>query len=175
MFKKLLLAIFVGAALLLQGCSAPPINFSVDNVQPARQKFDAELKNVNVMWGRPNELVGDVPSDWKVDTTQSWAVALTDAIDRAVLFQDDSSKKVTLSVRILELSQPFILSTTAYTNATARYEVIDRSSGKVLWTEVIKTQGQVPATLFSYAPTRVVESINRAVQLNIKEFLSKFR
>ena len=173
MFRTLSLLVLWLCFGLLQGCAAPPMNFSVENVEPVHQKVEAELKNVNVMWGKSNELVGSVPSDWSTDMTQAWSTALSDAVDRAAIFQDDAPKKVTLSVRILELDPPGI-GATMVTAATARYDLIDRSTGRAIRSEVVKSKGEVSMGYSLIGATRSIESINRAVQQNIKGFLSRF-
>lgn len=173
MLKRMLLAVAGACFILIQGCAAPPMNFSVENVEPVSKKVDAELKNVNVMWGKSSELVGSVPSDWSTDTTQAWSMALTDAVERAAIFRDDAPNKMTLSVRILELDAPG-MGITMVTDATARYDLIDRSTGKAVRSEVVKSKGEVPMGYSFYGYKRAVESVNRAVQQNIKAFLARF-
>ena len=173
MFRSLSFVVLGLCFGLLQGCAAPPMNFSVENVEPVHQKVEAELKSVNVMWGKSDELVGSVPSDWNTDITQAWTTALTDAVDRAAIFQDDASKKMTLSVRILELDPPG-MGITMVTDTTARYDLIDRSTGKTVRSEVIKSKGEVPMGYSFYGYKRAVESINRSVQKNIEKFLFVF-
>lgn len=58
------------------------------------------------------------------------------------------------------------------TEAVARYEVIDRANGDIIFSQDVSSSGTTP---MDYAPlsaaVRVKESVNRAVQNNIALFL----
>ena len=87
-----------------------------------------------------------------------------------LLFTDNGSKTVSLSVKILKLDVPEIgLSMTSET--VARYEIIDRANGDIIFSQDVSSSGKVPLDYAFYGLTRARESINRAVQNNIALFL----
>ncbi|MNT72875.1 hypothetical protein D3C72_2115160 [compost metagenome] len=53
----------------------------------------------------------------------------------------------------------------------ARYELIDRATGSIVYTQDISADGAVPFDHAFMGVTRARESINRAAQNNIKLFL----
>lgn len=165
--KKLILIVLVA---LLSGCqSMPPLNFSVPNVGYSNKKVEAELKSITVTLARPDERKAELPAGTE-QVPGYWESALREALDRMVIFKDDAPKKLSLAVKILGFDAPsFGASMT--TTSFARYELIDRSNGDIVYTQDISTAGEVP---FSYALIGVVrlrESINRSVQNNISSFL----
>lgn len=169
MFKKLFLA--TSLLIVLPGCVAtPPMNFSVPDVAPVGNKIEAELKSTTVTWGRPDELVGNIPPARTNDITQTWKTALIEAINRTAIFTDDAETNVSLSVKILELDAP-AAGISMETPSTARYEIIDRTDGSVIYTQDIHAKGHVSAGYAFMGPTRALESVNRSVQNNISSFL----
>ena len=90
-----------------------------------------------------------------------------------LIFKDDSPKKVSLAVKILKFDTRYFPTT----HTSARYEIIDRSSGSIIFTTDISTSGEGP---FKFDPfcdmgcamgSRVVDGLNRSVQKNIIQFL----
>lgn len=171
-------------AFLLSGCgSLPPMNFSVPNVGLSHKKVDAELKSMTVTVARPDEKTGDLDLMYAaLDVNgqgggmgdqmvpQMWQTALTEALNRMAIFQDDATKKVNLSVKILKLDVPGSgISFT--TNTTARYEIMDRKTGDLIFTQDISSSGTTPIDFAFLGIARMRESINRAVQNNITQFL----
>ena len=166
------------AVLVVAGCvtSMPPANFSVPNVGISEHRLDAEVRSITVTYGRPDEQVGSVDT-WAygglqggTDVTSAWHTALQEAFDRMLLFTDNGSKTVSLSVKILKLDVPEIgLSMTSET--VARYEIIDRANGDIIFSQDVSSSGKVPLDYAFYGLTRARESINRAVQNNIALFL----
>lgn len=165
--KKILAVVFV---LMLGGCTPmPPLNFSVPNVGVSPKKVDAELKSMTVTLGRPDEAKGDLPMGVEA-TTALWQTALQEAIDRMAIFKDDASRKVNIQVKVLAINIPsFGASFT--TSTIARYEIIDRANGSIIYTQEISADGVVPATHAFVGVVRARESINRSVQNNISQFL----
>lgn len=169
---------------LLSGCgSLPPMNFSVPNVGLSQKKVDAELKSMTVTVARPDEKTGNLDLRYAAMdingqgggmgdqmVPQMWQTALTEALNRMAVFQDDAAKKVSLSVKILKLDVPGAgISFT--TNTTARYEIMDRKTGDLIFTQDISSSGTTPADFAFLGLARMRESINRAVQNNITQFL----
>jgi len=157
--------------LVLTGCvSAPPLNFSVDGVQASTQKLDADLRATSVSYASPSEKTGDLPSDGEA-VPQLWQSALQESLNRATLFDDDSSNKVNLLVKIMELDVP-AGGITMTTTSMARYQLVSRKTGKVLFEKDIAAIGEVPPGYAFSGLVRIKESINRAVQNNIRSFLA---
>jgi uncharacterized protein YceK len=159
------------AAVLLSGCeSIPPLNFSVPNVGVSKQKIDAEMRSMTVTIARPDEKTGELPVGMEQMVPQLWQTALTEALNRMAIFQDDASTKVNIAVKILKLDVPGA-GATMTTEAAAKYEILDRRTGSVIFTQDISSSGVVPFNHSFLGVARARESINRAVQNNITQFL----
>lgn len=87
------------------------------------------------------------------------------------IFQDDATKKVNLSVKILKLDVTSLLSRIKVTETEARYEITDRKSGDLIFTQDITSKGEVDTAITMNGPASVKESFNMSVQNNIKQFL----
>ena len=156
--------------LLSSGCTKRlPVNFSAPNIGVSSTKLDAELKSLTVSIARPDEATGEIDPGIGVHTGL-WKTSLEEAFNRMAIFKDDSPRKVSLAVKILKLGVPrFGAGMT--THASARYEIIDRSDGSIIFTTDISTTGDVPFDYAFAARVRLLESINRSVQNNIIQFL----
>ena len=158
-------------AFSLTACqSVPPLNFSTPNVGVSQKKIDAELKSMTVTIARPDEKTGELPMGMEAIVPQLWQTALTESINKMAIFQDDAAKKVNVSVKILKLDIPgggFSMTT----ETAARYEITDRKNGDIIYTQDILSAGVVPMDYAFLGLTRQRESINRAVQNNITQFL----
>lgn len=156
---------------LLAGCSQtiPPINFSVANVGPSSQKIPAELRSITVSMARPDEQLGMLSAGDEI-VTPIWKSALEDSLNRMAVFQDDAPRKVSISVKVLKIDLPgagFSMTT----KSSARYEIIDRTSGGLFYTKQIDSVGVTPADFAYLGMARARESMNRSVQNNIALFL----
>jgi|SRR5450830_235912 len=161
----------VGVVVLLTGCNTmPPLNFSVPNVGVSQKKIDAEMKSMTITIARPDEKTGKLPAGMEMIVPQLWQSALTEALNKMAIFQDDASKKVNLSVKILKLD-PAGGGISMTTSTTARYEIMDRKTGDIIYTQDISSTGTTPFDFAFAGVIRARESVNRAVQNNITEFL----
>ena len=153
------------------------------NVGLSKKKIDAEMKSLTVTVARPDEKTGDLDlnmvsmdfngqgaSAGDLATPQLWQASLTDALNRMAIFNDDSAKKVNLSVKILKLDVPLI-GASFTTETTARYEIMDRKNGDLIFSQEISSSGTTPMDYAFMGIARMRESINRAVQNNITQFL----
>lgn len=161
----------IAAVLLFSGCASnPPLNFSVPDVGVSSKKIDGELKSLTVTLARPDEAKGKIPAAAQHEVPQMWQTALTEAVNRMAIFRDDSSNKLSLSVKILAIDMP-LFGASMTTKTIARYELIDRATGGIVYTQDVAAEGVVP---FDYAFAGVIrlrESINRSAQNNIAQFL----
>ncbi len=157
-------------ALLLTGCqSVPPLNFSVPNVGVSQKKIDAELKSMTVTLARPDEQKGEIMAGME-PVAQLWQTSLTEALNRMAVFKDDANKKISLQVKVLGLDVPSA-GASFETTAIARYEIIDRSNGSIIYTQEFSSKGLVSMGYAFMGIVRARESVNRAVQNNITMFL----
>jgi hypothetical protein len=165
------LSAIIAAGVLLAGCAQgiPPLNFSVPNVGPSATKIPAEAKSITVSMARPDEQTGQLRAGNET-IAPYWKTSLEEALNKMAIFQDDAPKKVSLSVKVLKLDVPGGGSSMT-TDAGARYELIDRSNGAVIFTTDINTSGTTPADFAFLGLARARESVNRAVQNNILQFL----
>lgn len=79
--------------------------------------------------------------------------------------------KVNLSVRITEFDIP-AAGVAMTTKASAIYEIVDRGTGDLLFTQKISSEGVVPFDYAFMGVVRAVESWNRAVRNNIADFIN---
>ena len=160
------------AAIFLSGCSGtlPPMNFSPPNVGLSQKKLNAEMKSLTVTIARPDEKTGDIPFWVEQMVPQQWNTALTESLNRMAIFQDDSTMKVNLSVKLLKLIVPSG-GLSATTEAAARYEIMDRKTGDIIFTQDISSSGTTPSDYAIEWRARARESVNRAIQNNITQFL----
>lgn len=162
--------VFAVVAFLLSACAdIPPMSFSVPNVGPTSHKIEAELKSITVTTARPDEKTGDLA--FGVETLAPlWKTALEEALNRMAVFKDDMQRKVSLSVKILKLDLP-AAGVSFTTKTDARYEVIDRATGGIVFTSDISSEGTTPGDYAFLGVARARESVNRSVQNNITQFL----
>ena len=155
---------------LSSACSPPqPLNFSVQNVQPSPVAVDADLREVTVTPAAPNERTGPLPPA-VAGLTSTWKEATQEALARAAIFNDDSRQHVNLEVKVLKLDAP-AAGITFPTDTDARYTLIDRGSGGVVFSQVISSEGTTPMDFAFLGVIRARESINRSVQKNIAAFI----
>jgi hypothetical protein len=172
--KRVYVFALLFAFLVLSGCAAtiPPLSFSVPNVGLSSHKIDAEIKSLTVTTARADEATGAFALGVGPETCALWRTSLQEALDKMLLFKDDSPKKISLSVKILKLDVPGAgLSFTTKTDA--KYEITDRSNGDILYSSIINSEGTTPGNYAFLGLARARESINRAVQNNILQFLQQ--
>lgn len=160
----------VAAVLLLTACNPPqPLNFSVQNVQPSPTTVDADLREITVTAGAPNERTGTLPPA-VAQLTGAWKEAAHEALARTAIFNDDSHHHVSLEVKVLKFDAP-AFGVTFPTDTDARYTIVDRGTGQVVFSQVISAEGTTPVGFAFVGAIRSRESINRSVQNNIATFI----
>ncbi|MEA0762089.1 hypothetical protein VDP62_12495, partial [Xanthomonas campestris pv. campestris] len=124
----------------------------------------------NHWYGRWGQVKGKVPPEAQHEIPDMWENALTEALNRMAIFRDDAPRKLSLSVKILAIDIPsFGASMT--TKTIARYELIDRANGSIVYTQDVSASGTVPAGYAFAGVIRARESVNRSAQNNIALFL----
>ena len=167
--RSLLGVLVLSMVIFSVGCaSVPPVDFTVQEVGMVSNRQDAELRSLTVGYA-PQKQQRKVEADATIPPV--WKEALQDALNRSLVFTDDASRKVNLSVRIteFEIADPGFDMTT---KVSAIYEIIDRSNGDLLLAEEIRSEGVVPANYAFAGHVRMVESWNRAVRNNIADFIN---
>ena len=157
------------AALVIGGCvTVPPVDFTVQDVGMVEDRKNIELKSLTV--GYASQLQqGKLEADATIPPV--WKEALQDALNRSLIFKDDVSTKVNLSVRITEFDIPgggFDMKT----KVSAIYEIVDRANGDLLFAQKVSSEGVVPLDYAFTGVVRAVESWNRAVRNNIADFIN---
>lgn len=172
MQRTTFLAVLILGIMFISGCaSIPPISFSVPNVGKASHKIDAELKSITVTLARADEATGDIDVAGVEDQVANiWKTSLQEAFNKMLIFNDNSVNKASLSVKVLKLDLP-AAGITMVTEAAAKYELISRNNGDIIFSTTINTEGVCPADYAFAGIVRARESGNRAVQNNISQFL----
>lgn len=151
------------------GCTTvPPVDFTVQDVGLVSDRKDAELKSLTVGFA-PQAQQKKVEANATIPPV--WKEALQDALNRSLIFTDDASVKVNLSVRITEFDVP-AAGLAMKTRVSAIYEIVDRANGNLLFAQEVSSEGVVPMDYAFYGVTRAVESWNRAVRNNIADFIT---
>ena len=125
---------------------------------------------MTVTVARPDEKTGDLPLGIEENVPKIWETALTEALNKMAVFQDDAAKKVNLSVKILKVNIPGA-GFSFTTETEARYEISDRRTGDIIYAQNISASGTTPADFAYLGVARARESVNRSVQNNILQFL----
>lgn len=158
----------------LAACNAPPpLNFTPNNVGLSQTKHNASLVKTTVTIASKEEAKGKIDAAGaEAGVAMLWQTALEDAMVRMALFKDDAPIRLSLVVKILELDMAGA-GFTMKSSSIARYELIDRNSGDIVFTTDIETDGRSPAGEDFMGANRARHSINRAVQNNIAVFLQQ--
>lgn len=173
MMKLILPAIL--ACATLSACATQPLNFTPASVQTSGVKLDAALVNVTVgidsTQGSTFKKKRIDAGGFEAQIQALWKSSLDDSLTRAALFNDDAKRRVNLSVKIMRLALPKG-GVVMHTGTVARYELIDRATGKTVYAADIESDGRVGGGYAFAGMTRARESVNRSVQSNIEQFIT---
>lgn len=157
--------------IALSGCATiPPVDFTVQEVGMVKNRKNAQLLSMTVGFA-PKAQQDKVEANATIPPL--WKEGLQDAINRSLVFRDDATAKVNLSVRITKFDVP-AAGAAMTTQVGAIYEIVDRANGDLLFSQKIESEGVVPWNYAFAGVTRAVESWNRAVRNNIADFIKKF-
>ncbi|SFF83716.1 hypothetical protein [Neptunomonas qingdaonensis] len=166
---KSLAFISILSVFIVTGCtSVPPVDFTVQDVGMVDNRKDVELKSLTVGFA-PQSQQSKVEANATIPPL--WKESLQDALNRSLVFRDDMEKKVNLSVRITEFDVP-AGGASMTTRVSAIYEMVDRNTGDLIFTQQISSEGVVPFDYAFLGMARAVESWNRAVRNNIADFIN---
>lgn len=162
--------IIIFLAGILTACSYNPnLKFQLPDVEVSKKKIDAELKFVSVITVSPLERNGPPIVIIEQKIPMLFQKSLKDALDKSSVFKEESTRKVDITAKIFKLKLPNSgLSMT--TEVGTRYEIIDRKTEEILFSQDISSSGTASMDYIS-GTSRFEESINRAIRSNIVIFL----
>lgn len=178
--KKLSLAFALSSVMLLTGCiSVPSLNFTPENIEFSKHKIDAEVKSISVSAAPEQEKTGDVEmgfagNQYEDTFRQIFKDSLEEAIAASGIFNDLSQTKVSIFAKIKKFDSPSI-GITFPTECELNYQIQDRATGRIIYSEVIKSVGECEASYAFAGHTREAEARNRSVRNNIRLFVESLQ
>lgn len=159
----------LSVAIGLAGCQTPPAyDFAVSDAHTSTQKIDAQLGTVTVSMDSADKRA-DLPKRYQ-GVDRYWQTSLQEALKRSAIFRESAGQTADLQVTILAVELPSF-AVDFKTQTIARYALIDKRSGALLFIKDVQAAGEVPSDYALIGRTRARESINRSAQNNIKQFL----
>ncbi|CAM8651505.1 hypothetical protein MCEMSEM18_00317 [Comamonadaceae bacterium] len=173
----LLIAVTTGCAT-----QAPTLDFVPKDVIATGKKIDFELKTISVSIAKEDERQGETQvglfgNQYESSFKQSFKDAIEEALSKSAIFNDLSTRKLSLSAKVLRFESPS-MGINFDTQCTVRYQLLDRSTGKLLFTRDVKSVGTVPFDYAFIGMIRLAEARNRAVRQNVEQLvqsLSEFQ
>lgn len=161
-------------AALLSGCATvPPLNFTPANVAASSNKIDASLVAITVTVAPKEEATGKIMiAGGESQVADLWKTALDDSVTRMAIFRDGAPRHLTLAVKILKLKMAGA-GFTMISHTAARYEFIDRATGRVVYSTIVETDGRATPGQQFVGAIRARMSASNSVQNNIAEFLNR--
>jgi uncharacterized lipoprotein YajG len=173
-FQTVILGVFVA---LLTGCAVqnPTLSFTPQDVLPSAKKIDYELKSINVSIAKDEERqgatqVGFLGNQYETSFRQTFKEALEESIAKSAIFNDLSNNKMALTAKVMQFETPS-MSTQFETKMIVRYQMLNRATGKLVFTRDISSVGSVPFDYAFMGAVRYTEARNRAVRDNIVQFI----
>lgn len=173
---KILLAVIFGS--LLSSCAqdkavTDPSNSMVpSSIKQVDKKLNAEIEYIDFSENIRSEFgYRTLPKSLRGFYIEQWKKALVKVINDSKRFESDSPNKFALSVTILEMENPYF-GTSPKFMVGALYQIKDILSGRIVYSNEIRTEGILPWSLFQGSsdvtiPKVLVIAVNR----NIKEFM----
>ena len=173
MNNKISKAAALAALTMLAGCaSVPAFNVSPANIGLSAVKHNAALVSTTVTVAGKGEATGRIYPGTETGIVPLWKTALEDSLVRMAMFRDDAPMRLSLVVKILRFEIPGA-GITMITHTAARYELIDRNTGAVVYATEINTDGRSPAGDNFMASIRARISAANSIQNNIADFLKQ--
>lgn len=170
--KKLLIAI--SSVVSLTGCVTAPPSFT-PIVSQTIGRHSGSLGSVSAQLD-PNGLQdGQIKMVFGAEAIPIlWRGATEAAISQSQVFDGQGDQKYDVIVTILVMKPPRE-GLTIKTPAKARYDVINAETRKIVFSTEVETVGRVAFGDNFVGMTRIKDSIDRATQSNIIEFLNRFQ
>jgi len=168
--------LLVSCLLVLGGCTqVPPMDFAPADVLPTGTKIDAGMKDISIAFGKKEERLGNIEvgfggNQYEASFKSSFEDALQEALIKSAVFNDMADRRVFLVAKVLKLETP-TMGINFDTDFVVRYQLLDTSTGKLVFTRDINTQGSVPGDYAFLGAARYTEARNVAVRENIMMFI----
>lgn len=179
-FNYKTLAVLISIVVMLGGCATqvPTLNFTPANIFPNEKKVDAELKGITISIAQEEERLGETQvgffgNIYEQSFRTALKTALEEAIARSAAFNDLSNRKVSLMAKVMKFQSPSA-GINFDTDMIIRYELIDRSTGQLVFFRDVSSHGSVPGDYAFLGATRYTEARNRCVRDNVRQLIDTF-
>ena len=171
-----LIAAVVLMSFLSACASVPPLDFTPSDVLPTGKKIDAGIKDISISFAKPSESLGEIQvgfggNQYESAFKSSFEDALQEALIKSAIFSDYAKRKVLIVAKVMQLESP-MAGISFETEMIVKYDLLDTSTGKILFTRNIPSTGSVKMSHSLLGATRMTEARNRAVRSNIESFIS---
>lgn len=164
----------ISSAVSLAGCASTPPSFTPVVAQSVGRQVGT-LGEVSVQSDPTGLQNGQIRSLFGSDAIPIlWRGATEVALAQSKVFDGQSDRKYDVIVTILTLKPPRE-GLTIKTPAKARYDVLDAASRKIVFSTEVETVGRVAFGDNFVGTVRISDSINRATQSNIIEFINRLQ
>lgn len=171
------IGLLIAFLMLLTSCSSNPVSvdYDVSHIPKFTKQLEIGLKEIEV---RLNALNTIDERSWAVGLMVQvpliWRVGLQTTLEEVKAFKAEAKDEAILSVKVMDLRLPEeSLAKSAF--AVAKYELLNVSTGKLMFSKIISTEASVPATFSLSGGARRQEAVSRAVKSNIKNFVEELR
>lgn len=168
------IAFSVAASVLIAGCAVQPPSFTPVVAQTIG-RHAGSLHSVSVQAAPESLQAGQIKMIWGSDEIPVlWKQATEAAILQSGVFTGRGERKYDVLVTILVMKPP-AQALTVNTPAKARYDVIDAETRRILFSTEVDTVGRVALGDNFSGAVRIRNSISRATQSNVLEFLKRLQ
>jgi len=152
------------------------MEFTPTDVVPTTRKIDADLRSITITIAEAKEQKGEVQvgfggNVYEQSFKQAFKTALEEGLARSAIFSDLSSRKVSLAARVLRFQSPK-MSARFKTEMIVRYEILDRNSGSVIYSNEVASTGEVSMNYAFLGAARWAEARNITVRQNVKNLIA---
>ncbi len=173
-FKYTKIMMIVFSIVTISGC-APNLNFVPSDIPIKNTQIDVNLDNISVAIPHKDERHGKVQT-WNTKPNFIPAIqhSLEEALTRAAIFNNASGKKATLFVKILQVHRSFFTLYKYKTKTIISYEMIERSTGKILFSKTILSNVGIPFSFSIFSPSKTTyKAWNLSIKANIEQFIAE--
>lgn len=168
------IAFAVASSVLIAGCAVQAPTFTPVVAQTIG-RHPGSLQSVSVQADPEGLQAGQIKMIWGADEIPVlWKQATEAAVLQSGVFTGRGERKYDVLVTILVMKPP-AQALTVNTPAKARYDVIDAETRRILFSTEVDTVGRVALGDNFSGAVRIRNSISRATQSNILEFLKRLQ
>jgi hypothetical protein len=171
MLKKI---IILSSIALVAGCAAAPPSFTPIVAQTIG-RHQGSIGEVSVQSDPAGLQNGQIKMIFGADVIPLlWKNATESALAQSKVFDGTGERRFDVIVTIMMLKPPSE-GLAINTPAKARYDVVDSKTRKIVYTIDVETVGRVAFGDSFSGAVRIRDSINRATQANIIEFINRLQ